>query len=34
MVVFPKDGYKIGDYAKVKILSNTSTTLIGEAIKK
>ena len=34
MVVFPKDGYEIGDYAKVKILSNTSTTLIGEAIKK
>ena len=34
MVVFPKDGYKIGDYAKVKILGNTSTTLIGEAIKK
>ena len=33
MVVFPKDDFKIGDYAKVKILSNTSTTLIGKGFK-
>ncbi len=33
MVVFPKDNFKIGEYARVKILNNTSTTLIGKAIK-
>ena len=33
MVVFPKDDFKIGDYAKVRILSNTSTTLIGKGFK-
>ena len=33
MVVFPKENFKIGDYAVVKILTNTSTTLIGKAIK-
>ena len=33
MVVFPKENFKIGDYVLVKILTNTSTTLIGKAIK-
>lgn len=30
MVVFPKGGHKVGDFVKVKILSSTSATLIGE----
>ena len=32
MVVFPKNNLKIGDFAEVKILDNTSTTLIGNII--
>jgi len=30
MVVFPKGKLKIGQYADVTILDNTSTTLIGQ----
>ena len=29
MVVFPKNNFKVGEYANIKILDNTSTTLIG-----
>jgi len=32
MVVFPKNNSKVGDFAEVKILDNTSTTLIGNII--
>jgi len=32
-VVFPKENYKIGDFVKVKILSCTSGTLKGEAVR-
>lgn len=32
VVVFPKAGYKIGDFVQVKINSCTSATLIGEAV--
>ena len=34
MVVFPKEDYKTGDFVKVLIQDNTSTTLIGLAINK
>ena len=30
MVVFPKNNFKVGEYANIKILDNTSTTLIGD----
>jgi hypothetical protein len=30
MVVFPKNNLKLGEYAKVKVTDNTSTTLIGD----
>ena len=30
MVVFPKSNYRVGEYANIKILDNTSTTLIGD----
>ena len=30
MVVFPKNNLKLGEYAKVKVINNTSTTLIGD----
>ena len=30
MVVFPKKNFKVGEYANIKILDNTSTTLIGD----
>jgi hypothetical protein len=30
MVVFPKNNYRVGEYANIKILDNTSTTLIGD----
>lgn len=32
-VVFPKEGYKPGDYVDVKITDFTSATLLGEAVK-
>ena len=32
VVVFPRMNFKVGDYVKVKILSCTTATLIGEAI--
>ena len=32
MVVFPKEGYKVGDFVNVKITDCTSATLIGEAV--
>jgi tRNA-2-methylthio-N6-dimethylallyladenosine synthase len=32
VVVFPKEGYKPGDYVQVRIRSCTSATLIGEAV--
>ncbi len=32
MVVFPKGDHKVGDFVKVKILSHTSATLIGEEV--
>lgn len=32
VVVFPKGDHKIGDFVKVKVLSSTSATLIGEEI--
>lgn len=31
-VIFPKKGYKPGDYVHVKITGSTSTTLIGETV--
>ncbi|MGB1247550.1 MAG: tRNA (N6-isopentenyl adenosine(37)-C2)-methylthiotransferase MiaB [Chitinophagales bacterium] len=33
VVVFPREDYKIGDYVDVKILSCTSATLVGVAVK-
>ncbi len=33
VVVFPKENYRKGDYAQVKILRCTQTTLIGEVIQ-
>lgn len=33
VVVFPKAGYKAGDFVQVKIKDCTSATLIGEAVK-
>ena len=33
MVVFPKSGQKVGDFVKVKIVSTTSATLIGEVVE-
>ena len=30
MVVFPKNNLKLGEYATVKVIDNTSTTLIGD----
>lgn len=30
VVVFPRSGYKIGDFVRVKVLSATAATLIGE----
>lgn len=32
VVVFPKGNHKIGDFVKVKVLSSTSATLIGEEV--
>ncbi|MBO7606837.1 MAG: tRNA (N6-isopentenyl adenosine(37)-C2)-methylthiotransferase MiaB [Paludibacteraceae bacterium] len=32
VVVFPKGNHKIGDFVKVKVLSTTSATLIGEEV--
>ena len=32
VVVFPRGGHKIGDFVKVKVLSVTSATLIGEEV--
>ena len=32
VVVFPKGDHKIGDFVKVKVLSTTSATLIGEEV--
>ena len=32
VIVFPRENYKIGDYASVKIKDCTSATLIGNAI--
>ncbi len=32
VVVFPKGSHKIGDFVKVKVLSSTSATLIGEEV--
>ncbi|MBL4888345.1 MAG: tRNA (N6-isopentenyl adenosine(37)-C2)-methylthiotransferase MiaB [Flavobacteriaceae bacterium] len=32
VAVFPKEGYKVGDFVNVKIASSTSATLIGEAL--
>ncbi|MBR0502193.1 MAG: tRNA (N6-isopentenyl adenosine(37)-C2)-methylthiotransferase MiaB [Paludibacteraceae bacterium] len=34
MVVFPKGGHKVGDFVKVKIMSSTSATLIGELVEE
>lgn len=34
MVVFPKGGHKVGDFVKVKIVSSTSATLIGELVEE
>ncbi len=34
VVVFPKGDHKVGDFVKVKVLSVTSATLIGEEIEK
>lgn len=33
MVVFPKGNHKIGDFVKVRVLSSTSATLIGELVE-
>ena len=30
IVVFPKSNFRVGEYANIKILDNTSTTLIGD----
>lgn len=34
VVVFPKGDHKVGDFVKVKVLSVTSATLIGEEVEK
>lgn len=34
VVVFPKGNHKVGDFVKVKVLSVTSATLIGEEVEK
>jgi tRNA-2-methylthio-N6-dimethylallyladenosine synthase len=34
VIVFPKEGFKKGDYVHVKINSCTSATLMGEAVQK
>ncbi len=32
VIVFPEKGYKIGDYADIKVIKCTSATLIGEVV--
>lgn len=33
MIIFPDNGYKIGDYVMVKVSKCTSATLIGEVVE-
>ena len=32
VIVFPKEGYKVGDYVNVKVTDCTAATLIGEPV--